>query len=305
MDFTKREKPWSYEFSRNITRNISNATSAREAIEMAHLNWNVDNFPIFDVNGNEIEGFKANTRDVDNKVLGIVTNKYKIVQNVDAFDFTDSLIGEGIKYENAGSFRNGKSIWLLAKMPDRLILDDTFEPYICFTNSHDGSGSVRICMTPIRVACNNALNMAFRKASRSWATKHMGNIHAKLDEARHTLLLANNYMDTLAENADRLANSNFSNEDMEKTLELMFPITEDMSDRKKNNIESTKNEIIACMFAPDLIKFMNTKWGFINAVSDFVGHSVPSRVTETYRENNWNKIINGHPILDKAMALIA
>ena len=58
------------------------------------------------------------------------------------------------------------------------------------------------------------------------------------------------------------------------------------------------------MFAPDLMKFLNTKWGFLNAVSDYVGHASPARVTESYAENNWGRIMNGHPIMDRAMALV-
>ena len=55
------------------------------------------------VDGISIEGFKANVRDKDNSVLGIVTDRYKVVQNYEAFAFTDALLGEGIQYETAGS----------------------------------------------------------------------------------------------------------------------------------------------------------------------------------------------------------
>lgn len=298
--FAVREKPW-----HGLGKIIDEAPTSRDAIEYAGLNWYVESNPIFDVNGNVIKGFKANTRSSDNSVLGVVTDKYKIVQNVEAFDFTDNLIGDEMRYETAGSLRNGKTIWLLGKMPDRYICEDKFEPYIVFTNSHDGTGAVKIAMTPIRVVCNNTLNMALRSAKRSWSTKHMGNMTAKLSEARHTLELANEYLDVLAVEADKMANETMTEDVIIKTLDEMFPITEDASDRQKQNVQNAKDGIMICMLRPDIAKFVNTKWGFINAVSDYVGHSIPARLTSNYQENNWGKIMNGHPILDKAMNLVA
>ena len=298
--FSVREKPW-----HGLGKIIKEAPTSRDAIELAGLNWSVNSNPIYDVFGNEIKGFKANTRSSDNSVLGVVTDKYKIVQNIDAFDFTDNLIGEEMYYETAGSLRKGKTIWLLGKMPERYICEDKFDPYIVFTNTHDGTGAVKIAMTPIRVVCNNTLNMALGSAKRSWSTKHMGNMEAKLSEARHTLELANDYLNNLAIEADKLANETMKEEDIVYTLNEMFPIDDDASDRQKQNIQNAKDGIMICMLRPDIAKFLNTKWGFINAVSDYVGHSIPARVTANYQENNWGKIMNGHPILDKAMSLVA
>lgn len=297
--FSVRETPW-----HGLGTIVQEAPTSKDALELAGLNWTVDGKPVYDSNGVEIKGYKANTRSSDGSVLGVVTDRYKVVQNFEAFDFTDNLVGEGVTYETAGSLKNGKTIWLLAKMPERKILDDDFDPYICFTNSHDGTGAIRVVSTPIRVVCNNTLNLALSSATRSWSTRHMGDMNSKLQEAKHTLQLANDYLDALAENADRLANEKFMPEDVNAVLDELFPVTEDMSDRKKNNIQLAKDGIQACMLAPDLIKFLNTKWGFINAVSDWVGHANPTRATESYAENNWGRIMNGHPIMDRAMALI-
>lgn len=297
--FSVRETPW-----HGLGVIVQEAPTSKDALDLAGLNWTVDGKPVFDTNGNPIKGYKANTRSSDGSVLGVVTDRYKVVQNSEAFDFTDTLIGEGVTYETAGSLKNGKTIWLLAKMPERNILDDKFDPYICFTNSHDGTGAIRVVSTPIRVVCNNTLNLALNTATRSWSTRHMGDMNSKLQEAKHTLQLANDYLDALADEADRLANERFSNEEVLAVLDKMFPVNPEMSNRQRNNAEIVKDGIIACMYAPDLVKFLNTKWGFLNAVSDYVGHANPTRMTDTYAENNWGRIMNGHPIMDKAMALV-
>ena len=113
---------------------VEEAPTSKEAIELAGLNWKVESKPVFNENNEVIPGFIANTRNTDGKVFGIVSNRYNIVQNEDAFSFTDSLIGDGVRYETAGSLREGKTVWLLAKMPERKILGDKIDPYICFNN---------------------------------------------------------------------------------------------------------------------------------------------------------------------------
>lgn len=282
---------------------VVEAPNSADALKLAGLDWKVVQKPVF-TNNIEIPNYKANVRDSDNSVLGIVTDRYKIVQNVDAFDFTDSLIGEDVRYETAGSLRNGKTIWLLAKMNQQKILDDAIDPYICFTNSHDGTGAIKVCMTPIRVVCNNTLNMALNSAKRCWSTKHMGDIKSKMEEAKHTLGLANTYMEKLAEEADILANSSMKHEEIEKFLDELFPISEKSSDRQKDNIKKAKDEIMVCYFAPDIAKYLGTKYGVMNAISDWCGHATPARVTKDYASNNWGRIIDGHPVFDRAYELL-
>ena len=181
-----REVPW-----HGLGKQLNNPPTSKEAIIAAGLDWKVESKPIFDANGNEIVGWKANTRDKDNKVLGVVGKKYCIVQNEDAFDFTDSLIDEGMVYETAGSLNGGKRIWLLGKMPETKILNDKVEPYVCFVNSHDGTGAIKVCLSTVRVVCNNTLNFALSTAKRKWSTIHVGNLELKLNEAKATFGLIN------------------------------------------------------------------------------------------------------------------
>lgn len=293
-----REKPW-----HGLGTRVEEAPTSKDALELAGLNWTIEGRPVFDQRGIMIPNYKANTRSTDGRVMGIVSGRYSVVQNQEAFDFTDALIGEGVTYETAGSLRNGKQIWLLGKMPDAKILGEAFEPYICFTNTHDGTGAVRACMTPVRVVCNNTLNMALRDAKRAWSTPHRGNVQAKLEEARQTLQLAQKYIVTLDEEADKLANSRMTDDEIKAALDTMFELPEKASERMKRNAQEAKDEIVVCMLRPDLAQFLNTKWGFINAVSDYVGHSEPARRTQNFEENRWGNIIGGHWLFDKAVAL--
>lgn len=278
---------------------VDEAPTSEHALELAGLNWTVESRPVFTESGIEIPNYKANIRSSDNSVLGIVTDRYKIVQNAEAFDFTDSLINEGeVRYETAGSLRNGKTIWLLAKMPEAKVLNEKFEPYICFTNSHDGTGAIRVCCTNVRVVCNNTLNIALSTASRTWSTKHTGDVKAKIDQARYSLELAEKYNEEFAKAAEIYANTEIKTDDIQEIVTFLFPIQEDMSERLRRNRESSRNNFMQCYNAPDIAQYNNTMWGLINAASDFAYHSDPIRKTTTSKETKMEWIITGTPIFN-------
>ena len=191
--FTTRQPVWG-----QIGQKIDRAYSSEEVLQQGGLDWSVVQQPIYTETGYHIPNYKANVRDYDNEILGIVSDRYQVVQNDEAFDFTDTLMGEGVKFENVGSLQNGRRCFILAKLPDRYIInDERIDPYLCFCNSHDGSLALTIFMTPVRIVCMNQLNLALRTASRNWSSKHIGNMRDKLHEAYETLNLAQNYMTEL------------------------------------------------------------------------------------------------------------
>ena len=100
-------------------------------------------------------------------------------------------------------------------------------------------------------------------------------------------------------------NARMSDAEIEVTLNKMFDLPKDASDRQKQTVQNAKDEILVCMIRPDIAQFLNTKYGFINAVSDYVGHSAPIRETKNWQENRWGTIISGAPLLDRAMALMS
>ena len=291
--------PW-----HNLGTPVAEALNSADALKTAGLDWEVVQTPVYTNELMQIPNYKANVRSSDKSVLGIVTDRYKIVQNVDAFKFTDELIGGDVRYETAGSLRGGRTIWLLAKMPQAKILGDAVDPYLCFTNSHDGTGAVKVCLTPIRVVCNNTLNFALGNAKRSWQARHTTSIDTRLHEAERTLELADKYMIKLNAEADRLANSPITFTEVQEVLDELFPVDEHSSDRQKENVKKAKDEILICYFAPDIKKYVDTKYGFMNAISDWCGHAKPTRQTAEYADNNWGRIMNGHPVFDKAYELV-
>lgn len=299
--FYVRQTPW-----HGLGIKVEEALSSRKALELSGLNWNVIQKPIHTDDNILIPNYKANIRESDHKVLGVVTDRYKIVQNKEAFSFTDSLIGEGCKYETAGSLQNGRKVWLLAKLPDKYkILDDEVMPYMVFSNSHDGTGAIKIAMTPIRVVCNNTLNLALSSAKRIWSTIHTGDINSKLDEAMKTILLAENYMKNLDYEANYLNRKTINDTKAIEFIENLLPFPDNASKTQENNINLLRDDMKLRYFdAPDLVNLPKTSWRFINAVSDFATHIKPLRKTENYKENLFSKTIDGNPLIDKAYELV-
>ena len=147
--FYVRETPW-----HGLGTKVMTAPDSKEALIAAGLNWNVVQESIYTTENEPIKGYKANVRDSDRKVLGVVTDRYKVVQNYEAFSFTDELLGQGVRYETAGSLQEGRKVWLLAHMPHEYIISgERISPYLLFSNTHDGSGAIKVALTPIRVVC--------------------------------------------------------------------------------------------------------------------------------------------------------
>ena len=295
--FSVREMPW-----HGMGTIVEDAPNSEEAIITAGLDWEVESRKMYLADGSEVPDAFANVRNIDNSVLGIVGNRYTIVQNNEAFSFTDNLIGEGCVYETAGALRNGKQIWLLARLPKAVqIAGDNVMPYLCFTNTHDGSGAVKVFMTPIRVVCNNTLNQALSTAKRTWSARHTGSIESKLREASETLELANNYMNELKKASETLALQKIDEQKLLKMIEELVPLEDGISDRQKTNIKDMRNDIwFRYTYAPDLKDREETLFRFVNAVADTTTHKEPSRLTKNWKENQFANIITGSELLDKA-----
>lgn len=231
--FYVRETPW-----HGLGTKVMEAPTSKRALELAGLDWKVVQEPIYTENNELIEGYKANVRDVDRKTLGVVTDRYKIIQNEEAFAFTDALLGEGVRYETAGSLQGGKKVWILARMPQEYIISgERISPYLLFSNTHDGSGAIKVALTPIRVVCNNTLNLALSTAKRSWSMIHTGDVHGKINEARDTLFMAEKYMDSLGKEFENLRMKKLTDSQVMEYIEILFPIDENYSSQQIRNIK--------------------------------------------------------------------
>ena len=299
--FYTREKPW-----HGLGTMVAEAPNSKDALRLAGLNWKVLQEPVYTENKELIQGYKANVRDTDRKVLGVVTDRYKVIQNEEAFAFTDTLLGEGVRYETAGSLQEGRRVWMLARLPREFIIGgERISPYMVFSNTHDGSGAVKTALTPIRVVCNNTLNLALRTAKRSWSMIHTGDISGKIEEAKNTLLLADEYMTALGQEFENLRKIKLSEKQVLDYIKILLPMEENYSLLQKRGVEKLRADMKMRYFdAPDLKDVGNNGYRFVNAVSDFATHSTPRRKTANYKENIFARTADGNPMIDRAYQLV-
>jgi phage/plasmid-like protein (TIGR03299 family) len=298
--FSVREKPW-----HGLGTIVADAPKSEEALRLAGLDWKVEQMPIYTPHG-KVDGYKANVRSTDRQVLGVVTDRYKVIQNTEAFAFTDELLGAGVRYETAGSLQGGKKIWLLARMPREFIIaGERISPYLVFSNTHDGSGAVRVAVTPIRVVCNNTLNLALENAARSFSMVHTGDIRGKVSEAKQTLFMADKYMENLGREFEKLRKQKITDQQVKEYIEILLPLEKDASLTTVKNTKRLREDLATRYYdAPDLKDVGNNAYRFINAVSDFATHASPIRRTRNYNENLFMRTYEGNPMIDKAYQLL-
>ena len=299
--FYTREKPW-----HGLGVEIKAAPTSADALRLSGLDWTVKQEAIFTDTGKEIAGYKANVRSTDRRVLGVVTDRYKVVQNTEAFAFTDELLGNGVRYETAGSLQEGRRVWLLARLPREYIISgERISPYLVFSNTHDGSGAVKVVVTPVRVVCNNTLNLALSTAKRSWSMVHTGDIKGKIEEAKETLFFAEKYMDELGKEFEQLRDKKMTDAKVAEYIELLLPVENGATGQQVKNIQKLREDMKARYYdAPDLKQVGNNAYRFINAVSDFATHANPLRKTANYQENLFGRTIDGNPLIDRAYQLV-
>lgn len=302
--FSVRVTPW-----HGLGTVVEEAPDSEAAIKLAGLDWDVYQTPAYMRKGDsfiEVPNQLLNVRSDNDFVLGSVTDRYSIVQNREAFNFTDSLIGGGdVQYETAGCLKQGKLVWMLARLKkDYKILGDEVAPYLCFTTSHDGTGSVKALMTPIRVVCNNTLNLAMQGAKRQWSTVHVGDINKKIKAAEQTLFNAEKYMEQLDEEATHMLDIKITPAQWEELVGEVLPANNKMNNRAIATLTSKRQALHNAMMMDDIKRFRGTGWAAINAITDFVAHTEPARATKTFEENRFARVIHGENMVDQMTQLL-
>lgn len=268
------QKPW-----HKLGVEVDKAQTSAEAITAAGLNWEAHLEPLYRKTGEQAEGVKLVTRSDNDAQLGSVGDVYTPLQNKDAFRFFDAVVGEkAAMYHTAGCLGQGEIVWLLAKLPGyiRVIGDDVSEKYLLLTNSHDGTSSVRVLFTPIRVVCQNTLNIAIAGANKTAKIKHSAQIGNKLDYVRDTIGLVSAQFSLFEEVAKQMTMKQVTNEALKAfiTSSGLVPVVkygEDPSTRASNIMEE-----VSALFEKGLGAEMKgvkgTAWGAFNAVVEYVDY---------------------------------
>lgn len=269
--FYHGEQPW-----HGLGKKVDHLLTSAEAIEAAGLNYQVEKAPIFLGDGTEIKDQYATVRMDTKQPLGVVGSKYTVLQNKDAFSFFDAVVSvKEAMYETAGALGIGERIWLLAKLPGyiKTVGEDITNKYLLLTNTHDGSGSVQVMLTPIRVVCQNTLNVGMQAGTHKSKIRHTFNMGMKVEEVRKTLGLIQQQFTIFEQATQKLATIELTNEALDSYLRKSLSIgkDEDNSTRAKNILEEVSQLFLNGKGA-DLPGAKGTAWGAFNAIVEYVDY---------------------------------
>ena len=306
---------------------VDKAMTAEEAIKQANLDYEVNKTEIYA--GIKTENDKiylpykekfATYRTDTNETLGLVGGRYEIVQNKEAFGFFDAIIdkGEAI-FETAGCLGKGERIFVTAKLPnDFTVKGEECNKYLLLTNSHDGSSSIMVGFTSIRVVCNNTLQASLKNLENKVSIQHKGNAKEKLAEAYRVMEIASKYMNEVDEVFNQMAKTKIEDDNLKKYIEDVMKsdylvkksvvseeLKEEVSTRLKNQVERIY-EFALTHPTQTTEAAKGTVWGAYNAISGYFNYEVnfdsaEEKFTSQYFGSANKKIVKA---FDKALQLV-
>jgi len=278
---------------RTMGIDISKANSVQEAIELSKLNFKVNTVPLFahfnddDYNRNiPINTHKATYREDSKDIFAVVGKRYEVVQNSEFFDFVQQLTDErDINWETAGYFGNGETVFISLKLPEKIRLakypTDVIDNYLLIYSSHDGSGSIKIVLTPVRLVCKNSLNAAL-SSKNVWTLKHTKNVRAKIELIKRLFINIEEELTQFVTKMNEYSNVSITESHIDKLIHKIvlnkteynidkngtLYLTKDITSRKENLIYNIKKSIYSGV-GQDNIN-VQTLYGVFNGITTYV-----------------------------------
>lgn len=215
---------------------------------------------------------RDNPIDGNADVIGWVGGRYHVLQNEELFDFGDYL-GSGARWETGGSLKGGSTVFGSLALERETVLDpsgvsDVVKTYILVSSSHDGTSAIVAAITPIRVVCNNTLNMALRATKQSFKIRHTATLEGKMAAARETLGLADRYMDAFDVEARALFETPVNAKVTEDIISAVYPEPAEDAAKSAKTRHANKIEAIEDILqSPTVAGIDGTAWGVFNALT--------------------------------------
>lgn len=286
-------KPAWHGLGQVLYQDSNHAPSSAEAIEASGLGWSVEKQKMYLSNGQEIKNKWATVRTDIQAPLGVVGNRYTVQQNIECFEFLDSLLQDGImRYESAMALDGGRKVALLARMPEYDIIadNDTSLRYILFSTTHDGTGSMTVMPTWVRVVCANTLRRALKDQSCGKMTiRHTASKNQRLKKVATWISQFSTGFSLYADSARKLAEKKIQSKQVYADyINALYPSNPEMSSRQLNNISNRIDLVRRAFIHPSnsLESIAGTWWQLFNAVTYTVDHNTQYRVRASYADKN-------------------
>lgn len=284
------EKPW-----HGLGKAVPQDVSPEQMLDAAGLRWDVVKKDLYfqTESGPVPTKARALVRSTDNKVLTIVTDNWNPVQNIEAFEFfTDFVAAGDMHMETAGSLRDGKMVWAMAKIKESFEIfgGDRVEGNLLFSNPHEFGRSIDIRFTPVRVVCANTMAIAL-----TGDTKHAVKINHRSkfnpDEVKAVMGVAKDRLAEYKEQAMFLGKKKFTKETITEYFNRVFPSLSKDEDKSKAldkfPISRQAEEAMAVLHVQPGADFARgTWWQAFNTITYMADHKLgrsrDSRLTSAW-----------------------
>lgn len=281
------EKPW-----HGLGVEVPENTSASDMMALAGLDWQVKEVDTFiEWEGQKVvTNKKALVRDIDGHILTHIGENWKPVQNSEAFDFFHDFVEAGDMHMNtAGSLKDGRIIWALAKVNESFELfggKDRVDSYLLFSNPHEYGKCIDIRFTPIRVVCNNTLTLSLGSATKN-AVRINHRREFDADEVKQTMGIASSKMSKYKEMAEHLTQFRYNDTTLDEYLMTMFGTKTSKKGETEPQLTRTGNHVKELMDTQPGAEFgEGTWWQAYNAATYYYDH-LAGRSADTRLDSAW------------------
>ena len=267
---------------------LNHPPTIREGLSKAGLNWNVYKKPTYyeqttmsESRKSELTGHYVTVRSDTQEVLGHVSERYEVLDNIDAFAPFEVLLDYGFQLETAGAIEGGKKIWVLAKSPDKyLVGDDKIQPYAFLYTSHDGSAGNTFRDTAVRVVCKNTIDFALtQKSTAQYALKHTRNIRANVSDLTERLRASSGNIKKSIDDMNRMLDYQITAPELDMYLEYSIPYLKTRFKESNPEIGLFTRNTAMPVYEQMVDNFYNgrgnkgeTLWDAYNAITEYYTH---------------------------------
>jgi phage/plasmid-like protein (TIGR03299 family) len=252
--------------------------SPSEAMSLAGLDWSVRKEKIFLAGGRLVEDNFAIVREDTGNALGIVGKCYEVYQNEEMFGFMDRFCQmAGTDIETCGSLRDGRTVWGLSRSSQaEYVKGDPIEKYFLVKTSHDGSSTLDVIFTDVRVVCANTLSAALANRRNRMAVPHTANMRANVEAVGMVLNEYAKQQEALARAMGLLAKTRLNKQVMREMAVALTARGAKYGQNPEAERDSREAGQILRLaetgMGTDIPGVRGTAYGWLNAVTEYVDH---------------------------------
>jgi len=287
-------------------------SSAAEALEEAEMTVTGYTEPVWTNDGLLVPNTYVTRDYADDRLLGVVSGQYGIVQNQDVFGMLDPFCEKGGVIEHAGTTPQGMS-FMVCRMESHDWQGDRYDLYACVMNSYNGKYPACLFITTLRVICQNMFAKLRQHAPAMFNLRHTT---YAADALRSKKLDVTGALTQAATDIQLCLNmakmQKVDQATVDKAAELIFPYPKqpdpwgfakwrDTCDRQDSRRQLWIEE---CYHAPDNEPHLGTGLGLLNAYYDWLSHYVPLRENSGWEGQRLGGLMLGTNIKNSIMKLV-